>query len=691
MKCRGASRMLVLLSLPFFLSLQPRLESGPAQKGLSLLSRHLSTPLRLEEFYLETASGRISLPVQLSAKAQGKQLAWQSKTPDGRSISVQVMPKGDTFTVRLSAQPVDETAKWGFAIDSRENEYYTGLMERMVDGPQQNSWAPGLKQAMNLRGQKVEMVVKPTTSVYAPFYLSSRGYGLFVKTDWPGSYDFCATDAQRVRIEFEGPALEFKIYTAAMPAAIVAAHALDAGPPFLPPKWMFGPWRWRDEHTQRDTYYDGTPVGGPFNSEMMEDILMMRAYGIPCSVYWIDRPWGPGRVGYDDFEIDPQRLPNFKASVKWLNSQQAQMLLWIAPFLQGRMEQEGQEKGFTLAGQKPSPSNYPMVDLSNPDAKAYWQAGIEKLLKLGVAGFKLDRGEEQIPDGGPFRRFDGKSIRENRNGYMALYAKAVADIARKYRGEDFVAMPRGAYTGSSPHAVFWGGDIGGTQWGLRASIIAVQRSAVMGYPNWGSDTCGYNEQTLDQDMCARWLALSCFNPIMEIGPTRNVAFWNLPREPKYDATLIAVWRFYARLHQKLADYGYRHAQEASRTGLPIVRPLFIEDPKASAAWSHWWTFLYGKDLLVSPVWEKDKRSQEVYLPAGARWRDAWRPDTVYSGGQIVTVQSELHQIPIFVREGSGVNLGDLNREWRESTEIAARKPDLKALDAEVTAWFEKNK
>jgi alpha-D-xyloside xylohydrolase len=48
-------------------------------------------------------------------------------------------------------------------------------------------------------------------------------------------------------------------------------------------------------------------------------------------------------------------------------------------------------------------------------------------------------------------------------------------------------MPRGAYTGSSPYAVFWGGDIGGTQWGLRASIIAVQRAAVMGYPNWGSE------------------------------------------------------------------------------------------------------------------------------------------------------------------------------------------------------------
>jgi alpha-D-xyloside xylohydrolase len=375
--------------------------------------------------------------------------------------------------------------------------------------------------------------------------------------------------------------------------------------------------------------------------------------------------------------------------VKWLNAQQTHMLLWIAPFFQGRMEKEAQERGYTLAGQNPSPSNYPMVDLSNPAAKAYWQAGIEKLLTLGISGFKLDRGEEQIPDNGPFKRFDGKSMRENRNAYMALYAQSVAEVARKYRGEDFVAMPRGAYTGSSPYAVFWGGDIGGTQWGLRASIVAVQRAAVMGYPNWGSDTCGYNEQSLDQDMCARWLAFSCFTPIMEVGPTRNVAFWNLPREPNYDAQLIAAWRLYARLHQRLVDYSHVQAQEATRTGMPIVRPLFLSDPKAPAAWSNWWTYLYGRDLLVSPVWEKDKRTQEVYLPAGARWRDAWRPSSVYAGGQTVTARAELHQIPIFVREGSGIDLGDLNREWQESIDIASHKPDLKALEAEVIAWFDK--
>lgn len=593
--------------------------------------------------------------------------------------------------MELSAKPDTDIVKWGLSIDARPDEYYTGLMERVVDGPQAASWAPGRSEAMNLRGQKVDMLVKPTTSIYAPFYLSSRGYAVFVQGTWPGHFDFAAGDPRAVKIEFEGPSLKIQVYTAADPATLVRQHALDAGPPFMPPKWMFTPWRWRDEHTQRAKYYDGTPVSGPFNSEIMEDVLMMKAFGIPNGVYWIDRPWGPGSPwGYDDFEIDGKRLPHFAEMVKWLNSQDTQMLLWIAPFVQGQMEKEALAKGYGLAGQKrpANGNNYPTIDLTNPAARSFWQNGVAKLLKLGVAAFKLDRGEEDMPDDGPYKVFDGRSIRENRNAYVAEYVKATYEVATKFRGQDFVLMPRGAYTGSSRYGVFWGGDVGGTQEGLRASIIAVQRSAVLGYPNWGSDTCGYNQQLLEQEVCGRWLGFSAFTPIMEVGPTRNVAFWNLPREPAYDTELIAIWRLYARLHQRLIDYSYRQAQEATRTGMPIVRPLFLVDPKSAAAWTNWWTYLYGSDLLVSPIWEKGKRTQQIYLPAGNSWRDGWS-GKIYRGGQTITVNAELHQIPLFVRDKSKINLGDLNQEWRESRAIAEKRPDLKRLDAELKAWFEK--
>jgi len=650
-------------------------------------------PFKIDGLFYETAASRTALPVVPFAKApDGSGQQAETKMPDGRVVIISVKPDGNDFSIRLSATPDTDILRWGLAVDAAPDEDFTGLMERVVDGPQQASWATNLTAALNLRGETVDMIVKPTLSVYAPFYLSSRGYAVFVKGCWPGRFDFCASVSNQVKIEFEGPSFEAKIYTANNPAALVRAHALDAGPPFLPPKWMYGTWRWRDENTQRTNYYDGTPVTGPFNSEFMEDVLLMKAYGIPLGIYWMDRPWGPGENGYDDFEIDTNRLPNFAESVKWLNEQNVQMFLWIGPFFQGQMETNALAKGWTLtsAGQKPAKSNYPLADFTNPEAKKYWQEGVARLLKLGVAGFKMDRSEENIPESGPYRVCDGRSVRENRNAYPVLYLQAAYDVAREYRGDDFVCMPRAAYTGSSAHGVFWGGDIGGTPEGLRAEIIAVQRAAVMGYPNWGSDTCGYSQQSADTEVCGRWLAFSCFTPIMEVGPTQNRAFWNFHNPPSYDAELIALWRLYARLHTRLADYSFEQAKVAHETGMPIVQPLFLVEPKAPAAWSNWWTYLYGPDLLVSPIWQRNQRTQEVYLPSGSQWRDAWNPEKIYAGGQTIIVNADLHQMPIFVRVSSNVELGDLPREWSDAVAAANTRPDLRRLDAEVREWFEKS-
>ena len=672
----------------------PSVELSRTDTSLTLRADGFS--LRIDGLFYETAAGPTRLP-SLTPQTTTTDQPWIAEVtmPDRRVVRVSVTRRSgnpDTFDITLNARPDTDVVRWGLAIDANASEYFTGLMERVVDGPQQRSWAPGITAAMNLRGQKVDMLVKPTTSVYAPFYLSSRGYAVFVKGTWPGVFDFAASQPDRVLVEFEGPRLDLVLYTSGHPADLVKAHTIEAGPPILPPEWIYGPWRWRDEHTHRAAYYDGTPVTGPFNSEVMEDILMMRAFGIPNAVYWIDRPWGSGLWGYDDFEIDSTRLPQFPQMVRWLNSINVRTLLWIAPFLQGHMAAEGQARGLTLTGQtRPSNgNNYPLVDLTNPTARKFWQDGVGKLLRLGVAAFKLDRGEEDIPDGGPQRVFDGRSIRENRNAYPVMYLQAAHEIAVANRRNDFVLIPRAAYTGSSRYGVFWGGDIGGTQEGLRASIIAVQRAAVLGYPNWGSDTCGYNEQLMEQEVCGRWLAFSALTPIMEVGPTRNVAFWNLPRPPAYDETLIALWRLYARLHDRLRDYTYRLAREAHESGMPIVRPLFLVDAAHPEAWTNWWTYMYGPDLLVSPVWEKGVREQRVYLPSGARWRDAWRPDRVYEGGQTVSVVADLHQLPLFVRVGSSVNPGDLEQEWQQSRMVARTRPNLTGLERSVSEWFAVN-
>jgi len=361
-------RLLALLAVVPSAALPARARPNPApDQTLSapalLLQSKVISPLgsgpdrralRLDDLFVETEQGRVALPGELIGKPQKDgTMEGQAKLQDGRLIKLTVTPEGDNYTVKLTAEPAIGVVKWGFAIEAGKDEYFTGVMERLVDGPQQLSWAEGRTEVLNLRGQKIDMILKPTLGLYAPFYISSRGYAFFAETDWPGHFDFCDTDPDRVAIEFEGPSFEMKIYTAKDPATLVREHAMDAGPPFLPPKWMYTPWRWRDENTQRSTYYDGTPVTGPFNSEFMEDVLLMKAYGIPNGVMWIDRPWGPGPSGYDDFDIDYARMPNFEASVKWLNENNTQMLMWIGPFFQGKMKEEALARGYNLPGQAP--------------------------------------------------------------------------------------------------------------------------------------------------------------------------------------------------------------------------------------------------------------------------------------------------------------------------------------------------
>jgi len=606
----------------------------------------------------------------------------------GREVNIRVEKKEGRYLYSFIASPDSGIVGWGMNILATPDEFFTGLFERTVDGNQTESWKKGIATAMNLRGETVDMIIKPTLSLYTPFYLSSNGYGLFVEGTWPGRYDFCKSDPERVQVSFEGKRLSGILYTSEKPSEIVKAHSLNVGPTIVPPEWAFLPWRWRDNHTNMKNYYDGTPVTAPYNSMVVEDMLMMKAFDIPCGVYWVDRPWAKGLHGYADFDWDPQRFPNAEKMIGWLHKNNTRFLLWVAPWVTGEMRFEAKEKGYAIPIKGPhgdiNEENIAEIDFTNPEACRWLQEkGIEKMLKQGVDGFKLDRSEELCPESYEITFDDGRVAREVRNNYPVLYVKTFNESCRKIKGDDFVLIPRAGYTGSSKYSGFWGGDIGSPAEGLRAAIIAVQRCAIIGFPVWGSDIGGYWQGDLDREVMARWLAFGCFNPIMEVGPTEDRALWDMDTEPHYDTELIAIWRMYAKIHTLLAGYTHNLVKEANKTGIPVVRPLFLQYPDQPEAWKDWQTYLYGPDILVSAIWEKGTSKHTCYLPAGDRWVDAWNPSTVYEGGKTIEVETPLEKIPIFIRQGSTVNLGDLNALYNESTTIAKKVPDLKKLQEEV--------
>jgi len=566
-------------------------------------------------------------------------------------------------------------------------------MERVVDGNQDNSWKEGKSEGFNLRGQRVELIVKFTLSVYSPLFVSSAGWGASIQSAWPGVYEFGIEDPRLLTVKQEGPSLSILIIPGPTPKDVTERYARATALSLLPPRWAFGHFRWRDDIYNHPAFFDGTPYNGPYNSMVVEDILMLEALGIPTTLYWIDRPFGKGDFGYDNIGWDESRVPKAKEMISWLKSKGINFMLWVCPWASGdKMLSEAAENDYIVDGQALMPPlSAKLIDFTIPAAADWWQGYLKERIADGVAGFKLDRADEKVPDGlfyeGMYR--DGTDFREGRNLYPVWYAKAAHDAFVEAGVKEFIVMPRAAWQGSQKYSTPWGGDSGLSEWGLRSAIIGAQRSAALNFPIWGSDTCGYGG-AIDREVCARWLAFSAFTPIMEVGPTGNYAFWSMPKEGEkpvidekgyhyettYDSELLAIYRLYADIHHRLIDYSYSQAKAAHETGQMFIRPMIFMHPDKPEYLDFYEQYYYGPDVIVHPVWRKSQTSATVILPEG-EWIDAWTGLSVSSGA--ISVQTPLYRMPIYIRKGGTADLGDLAALWETAQSVTAIKPDLAVL------------
>ncbi len=604
-------------------------------------------------------------------------------TTDRREATVTLTRgKKGILDIQFTVQPSAGILHTGMTIEAGPDEHYYGLMERTVDGDQNLSWQKDTPASLDLRGKKVTMLVRSTLGIYEPFYASSAGYGLFVHGIRPGYYDLAATDTGRIDVRFDDAQLTFSVLPGPTLPEVVKRLPALTGSSFLPPKWAFRPLRWRDDHTNRKKYYNGTRVRAPYNSELVEDILMARAYDIPIGAYWVDRPWAAGYHGYGDLRWDPERFPQAQQMIDWINHRGMKFLVWIAPWACDSMLQEATAKNYLMplpAHKKPI--DHWIINYYDPAAMAWWEKILQqRLISMGIAGFKMDRSEELITRIDTCVLPDGRKVHNLRNDYPRLYIKAAHDALQEKRGDDFLPMPRAGYTGSQQYGVFWGGDISAGPYGLRTALIAVQRCAFMNFPLWGSDIGGYWKHPLSHINVARWLAFGAFTPIMEVGPLDNRAPWDMPYKPHYDTSLIAVYRTYSIIHDAMKDYSYAMARKASQEGIPIVRPLALAFPEDQQAAAHWDEYMYGDNILVGIIWKNDQFSFDMYLPEG-RWTDYWTGKE-YQGGQTVHLDCPEYKIPIFLTGENRPALPDPNKLYRESLQKAAKKPDLDRLQRE---------
>lgn len=589
-------------------------------------------------------------------------------------------------TIEITIDPPDPAGvtALGDRFDSPADERIYGLTERLRDSPPVSpptieipleDLRPVEVGSLDRRGEMIDMLVRPTIALYAPFFHSSRGYGLSVDGTAIGVFDIAASHPEVVRFRFEtGNApesrrLRFYIFDGPEHGTILDEYTRLVGRPFVPPDWAFLHWRWRGELPRDATAeLDGTTL----NADVVEDVQMYEALGIPPGVYLLDRPVLEGEFGFARFTWDQQRVPNPDAMLSALRQRGYRIVMWSSLWACGSTSADNGSEALALGFLAPfaNPEQPPMcgdarasnfiLDPTNPAMRTWW---VDKLANFAARyeldGIKLDRGEEHIPTEASDVWFDGRNGREVRNDYPTLQAQIHHDAMQHARAsDDFLVITRSGYTGTTQWAITWGGDIAGsetaglgpsTDLGLRSAIIAQLRAAFMGYPIWGSDTGGYY-QFKDRDVFARWLEFSAFSGIMEIGGTNGPhAPWDMPTEPSYDQELIDIYRRYTTLREELQPYLVDAAAEAGRSGMPIVRPLvfaFRDDPAVHDMWDQ---YMFGPDLMVAPVWKAGARARAVYFPAG-RWQSFWDESQTYAGPATVTVDVPLDTIPVYRRQ-----------------------------------------
>lgn len=468
-----------------------------------------------------------------------------------------------------------------------------------------------------------------------PFYYSNRGYGVFVNSLSDVSFELATVKVERAMFSVEEETLQYFVVYGQTPAAILERYTFLTGRPALPPAWSFGLWL----STSFTTDYDEQTVTG--------FIQGMADRQIPLSVFHFDCYWMQGGH-WMDFTWDPVMFPDPSAMLARYKARGLRICVWINPYIAQASNKFDlcMEKGYLLRRADGSvwqtdlwQPGMAIVDFTNPEARAWYQAELEQLMNMGVDCFKTDFGE-RIPVRDVVY-FDGSDPLYMHNYYTHLYNQTVFEVIEWHNGQGgAVVFARSGTAGGQQYPVHWGGDNAGNYPSMAETLRAGLSLAVSGYGFWSHDIGGF-EATATADLYKRWCAFGLLSSHSRLHGSGSYRVpWLFDEEASW------VLRHFVQLKCRLMPYLYQHAVFAHETGEPLIRPMvfgFPEDPAAAYLDRQ---YLLGRRLLVAPVFSEDG-VVDFYVPAG-RWTDLLSGE-VYDGGRWYRRQYDYFALPLLVR------------------------------------------
>lgn len=531
-----------------------------------------------------------------------------------------------------------------------------------------------------------------------PFFLGEREgryYGIFFDNTWRTTFDFGHENAAEYRFGSQGGPIDYYFLYGPEPRDVMAAYAWLTGPSPLPPLWSFG---------FQQSRYSYTP-----ESQLLDIAARLRRDKIPADVLWLDIDFQKDNM---PFTIDPVRFPRFSEMVAKLARDHFHLVV-IADLHIAQKPNSGYfpyDSG--LAGDHfvknpdgtlyvgpvwPGPSVFP--DFTRQQTRQWFGTLYKNFVKDGVSGFWNDMNEpavfrypsktmpldvvHRIDEPGFMKRT--ATHREIHNIFGLENSRATYDGVLALRpNERPYVMTRATYAGGQRYAVTWTGDNSSTWNHLRMTIPQLMNLGMSGFSFAGADVGGFAGSP-PADLLTKWIEIAAFQPIDRDHSAKGTRM----HEPWVDGPEHeALRRRYIEERYRLMPYLYTVAEETSRDGMPMMRPLFMEFPHATAdnapldLVAGGAEFLLGPDLLLAPNPSPEEVAPyELHFPPG-RWYDYWtgRPVGTEARAQIrdaerrdailqiqqILLKPNLATVPAYVRAGAILPLQSLIQSTAET-------------------------
>lgn len=475
-----------------------------------------------------------------------------------------------------------------------------------------------------------------------PFYISNKGYGVFVNHPEKVSFEVGTEHVTKVEFSVEGESLDYFFINGPTMKEVLERYTDLTGKPSLPAPWTFGLWL----STSFTTNYDEATVTS-FVDGMLER-------GIPLQVFHFDCFWMKD-FNWCDFTWDSRVFPDPVGMIKRLKEKGLKICVWINPYIgqESTMFHEGVEGGYFLKRPNGNVWQWDMwqpgmaiVDFTNQKASEWYSAKLEALLDMGVDCFKTDFGE-RIPTDVVYA--DGSDPVKMHNYYSYLYNKAVYDLLERKRGKgEAVLFARSATVGGQKFPVHWGGDCWSDYESMEESLRGGLSLMMSGFGFWSHDIGGF-ESTSTPDVYKRWAAFGLLSSHSRLhGSTSYRVPW------AYDEEAVNVVRFFTKLKISIMPYLYKTAIETSKSGVPTMRSMVLEFNEDRTCHYLDKQYMLGDSILVAPIFNENGLA-EFYLPAGI-WTNYFTGEKV-EGSRWIKEKHGYLSIPFMIRENSIIGIG----------------------------------